>query len=132
MEDHVGAIFRPAPYTTLSHLCATEVDGANLALACAVIAREPLQAARGFHGSLQHARAAIVEHERLPESIKAVLVAVQLVILCACETIGEHLLRIHRLHGFEQRGLELIGISPHERKSRPPVKEVAVIGEAAA
>ena len=98
MEDHVGGFFRPAPDAALGHFGAVEIIGPHVAVAGGVDAREPLQTLGRDHGALDLFGAAEVEQHRFAEDVDAVFVAVQLVGLDGGQAVGEHVLRIHRVH----------------------------------
>ncbi len=79
-----------------------------MTVAGCVDAGEPFETLRGDHGALDLFGAAEVEHHRFAEHVDAVFVAVQLVGLDGGEAVGEHVLRVHRVHLFRERRLDLV------------------------
>ena len=70
---------------------------------------------------------------RLAENVDAVFVAVQFVVLGRGEAVRRTCsVRVHGVQRLQQRVLDLVGRGAHEGEARPPVQEVAVVGEAAA
>ncbi len=122
----------PAPHALGGDGRAAEVARTDVAVAGGIHAGDPLRRRGRVHRPLDLLRPAVVEHHRLAEHVDALFVAVQFVGLDGRQAVGEQPLRVEGFHFPRQRRFQPRRIHAHERGRRPVVREVAVVGQAAA